>query len=82
MPLVSSGLLVLAVYMALARIDASWDLLGPAILGGAVNVGYTAWKRAASRQILYLGLSVGVLSTLAAALIVFATHSAVAHSRT
>ena len=82
MPLVSSGLLVLAVYMALARSDASWDRLGPAILGGAVNVGYTAWKRAGSRQILYLGLSVGVFSALATAPVVFATHCAVAHSRT
>jgi hypothetical protein len=82
MPLVSSGLLVLAVNRAVARGDASWDLLRPAILGGAVSVGYTAWKRAGSRQNLYLGRSVGVFSALAAALVVFATHCAVARSRT
>jgi hypothetical protein len=39
MPLVSSGLLVLAEYRAVARSEASRDLLGPAVLGGAVNLG-------------------------------------------
>jgi len=36
----SFGLLLLTMYRSLVRHEASWDLLGLVVLGGAVNVAY------------------------------------------
>ncbi len=70
---VTYGLLVLALVRALVRDEAAWDLLGLVILGGAVNVGYTAWKKALSRELLVLGLSIALFSAIVAGLMAYAT---------
>lgn len=71
---VTYGLLVLAMARAVLRNEAAWDLLGLVILGGFVNLGYTAWKKALSRELLLLGVSIAVASAVVAAVIAFATR--------
>ena len=70
---VTYGLLVLALARAILRDEAAWDLLGLVMLGGVVNLGYTAWKKAVSRELLLLGVSIGVFSAIVAGVMAFAT---------
>jgi hypothetical protein len=71
---VTYGLLVLAFYRAVAKDEAAWDLMGLVVVGGAVNLGYTAWKRAVSRNLLLLSLSIGVVAAVVAGAIAFSTR--------
>jgi hypothetical protein len=70
---VTYGLLVLAMARAVLRDEAAWDLLGLVILGGLVNFGYTAWKKALSRELL-LGISVAVATAVVGAVIAVVTR--------
>ena len=71
---VTYGLLVLVMLRAVLRDEAAWDLMALVLLGGAVNLGYTAWKRAVSHQLLLLSLSIAVVSAVVAGTIAFATR--------
>jgi hypothetical protein len=71
---VTYGLLVLVMARAVLRNEGAWDLMALVMIGGAVNLGYTAWKRAVSRQMVALTISIGVLAAVVAGVIAFATR--------
>ena len=61
----SFGLLLLVAWRSVTRNEASWDLLGLAILGGLAGTGYRLRERVVSRQwwrvaVLTAGLALAV----------------------
>jgi hypothetical protein len=71
---VTFGLLILVMFRAVSRNEAAWDLLGLVLLGGVVNLGYVAWKRAVSPQLLVLSISIAILSAVVAGAIAIAVR--------
>ena len=66
----SYGLLVLVAYRSFAEGQASWDLLGLVVLGGAVGGAYRLWNRAISREAaIVFGVTALVAFGLAAILV-------------
>jgi len=68
----SFGLLLSTMYRALVRDEASWDLLGLVILGGAVSTFYQHNYRILSRRWLLLSLAAAVAAAVVAVIIVLA----------
>lgn len=67
----SYGLLVIVAYRSFAEGQASWDLLGLVILGGAVGAVYRLWNRALSREAaIVFGVTALVALGLAAILVI------------
>jgi hypothetical protein len=50
----SFGLLAVVAYRSFAEGEASWELLGLVLLGGAVSAGYRLWQRVLTRDALSL----------------------------
>lgn len=66
---VSYGLLLVVVYRSYMEQQASWELLGLVVLGGAVSTAYRLWHRAFTRQAtIVLGLTSLVALAVAAIL--------------
>jgi len=63
----SYGLLLVVAYRSLVDRQASWELLGLVILGGAVSAGYRAWHRSFTRE---AGLLAGLTILVAVAVAV------------
>ncbi len=71
---VTYGLLVLVMARAVLRDEGAWDLMALVLLGGAVNLGYTTWKRAVSRQMVALTICIGVVAAVVAGVVAVATR--------
>lgn len=71
---VTYGLAAAAVIRAVFHDEAAWDLLGLMVLSGVVELGYTAWKKAVSPQLLALSISVAVVSAVVAGVLALATR--------
>ena len=60
----SYGLLAVVAYRSFVERQASWELLGLVVLGGAVSAAYRLWHRALTREVAVV-LGVTVLVALA-----------------
>jgi hypothetical protein len=66
----SFGLLLLTMYRSLVRHEASWDLLGLVVLGGAVNVAYQWSGRVLYRRWIVMTIVTFVLAAAVAAVMI------------
>ncbi len=73
--ILSFGLLLSTMYRSFFRHEASWDLLGLVLLGGAVTTLYRQNYRALPRRWLLVSLSAMALAAALAAIIAFAVRN-------
>jgi hypothetical protein len=66
----SFGLLLLTMYRSLVRHEASWDLLGLVVLGGAVNVAYQWSGRVLYRRWIVMTIVTFALAAAVAAVMI------------
>ena len=66
----SFGLLLLTMYRSLIRHEASWDLLGLVVLGGAVNVAYQWSGRVLYRRWIVMTIVTFALAAAVAAVMI------------